>query len=151
MNRALIIVLSFGFTGLLVFLIFKLVLPLMAYGTLEPPAASRTRKDMGKGAAVGKIAGYLGPVRCKGNFLEIKIYTGGIWVKPIWMREFKVFADEIDSVREEKILFENYLRVDHHSPEVRSPLKFRLTGETRLIQKALLNLAPDYIVPREDD
>ena len=89
----------------------------------------------------------MGLAQFKGPLLHVKVHQEAIWIQPLWMRECLIFADEIDSIREEKFLFLSYTRVEHHSPDLRSPVKIYTTRNTSQVDQAIFNLTSDYELP----
>jgi hypothetical protein len=77
-------------------------------------------EESGPLMAEGRPGGTIGWVRFTAGLLSVEVYPGGIIAHGF--RDHTILATEIDGVYEEEGFFSSKTRVEHRSPDARSPL-----------------------------
>jgi hypothetical protein len=111
------------------YLLFQSVFPLLLYGTISPQtseAADRLRQS-GAELATTLCGGKIGRLHFRGPLLRVRVFPGGLLIKPALMPAVPIFRHEITYMLPRVQLMVQDIELSHMSPLVRTPIRLGIS------------------------
>ena len=132
------------------YLLFQYVFPRLVYPspTQNNTESIRHLYATGDEVASGWCGGSIGALHFRGPLIGIRVFPGGILIRPILLPPVAVFQEDIVQIQERLQLIGAEVEIRHTSKHIRSPIRLSISSRG-LLARALfqLNVERDKPLP----
>jgi hypothetical protein len=123
------------------YLLFQVIFPRMLYpSTIQSTVEVTQRLRLtGSEIATGVCGGRIGSLRFRGPLIRVRVFPGGIFIKPILLPATPILREEITTLQEKRRFLSSCIEIVHTSKCIITPIQLGFDKDSN-VGKALFLL-----------